>query len=732
MTGTILGSVSSPALLEASGGEGYHKDHRGNNKHSNDQRDYSQKTRSDGKSNSEIKHEKKGYFPENKKSENSLNFQGKKKKGSGASNNSQPSQEKIDLKKIDFTKSLESIRDFNSLFSFLKDNFHNPQSVVKWCNTIRDIIKDKNHRDYKRNINNIFIARVLTSLGQAVKKNPKLKSVLDEYFRAQTEFLDLWEDRAFSFLEQNTFKEQELSNIFYGNAQLGGILGSNFLKKWEEEATNHLKSFNEQELSNIFYGNALLGGKWSDNFLKAWEERALSRLDKFGQQGLSNIFYGNALLGGKWSRDFLAKWETQALSRLNEFKEQELSNIFYGNAQLGGILGSNFLKKWEEEATNHLKSFNEQELSNIFYGNAQLGGKLSSNFLAKWETEALSHVSKFNEQELSNIFYGNAKLGGKLSDKFLANWEIQALSHVSKFNEQELSNIFYGQALLGNPFSQKFVGAWKETFLSKRTNGEFQDPSAEIHSIYLAIQRFNLQKEFAEDLFQEIKLLSKKHGKKNKITTSQLQNSVFESLQSYSKDKDLGDLEEEAFFESVMSPVDIYLKKYGIVVEVQGPSHFLSDHKTAKPEDRLKEHILLNDSEGKVCSVLAIPYFEWNLLKNEQEKFGYFNEKLSPILQTLNLSSPHQETSKGRENFKSSAMNIVLNLGEGKDLNESNLRLAYKKRKFLFSNDGSDKNTMPDAQKTPENKESEINLPFKKRLLPQSSGEIDFSNGAES
>ncbi|MBL8676985.1 MAG: RAP domain-containing protein, partial [Alphaproteobacteria bacterium] len=142
------------------------------------------------------------------------------------------------------------------------------------------------------------------------------------------------------------FNQQELTNIFYGHAQLGIKPEGELYEAWRNAALCRLKSknpkeqFNQQALANIFYGHAQLGIKPDEALYEAWNKPALARLrskdpeEKFNQQHLSNIFYGHALLGIKPERELSGAWKEAALSFLNstssngKFSLKELHSIY--------------------------------------------------------------------------------------------------------------------------------------------------------------------------------------------------------------------------------------------------------------------------------------------------------------------------------------------------------------------------------------------------------------------
>jgi len=69
-------------------------------------------------------------------------------------------------------------------------------------------------------------------------------------------------------------------------------------------------------------------------------------------------------------------------------------------------------------------------------------------------------------------------------------------------------------------------------------------------------------------------------------------------------------------------------KPTGVVIEVDGPSHFArNDRKLALGQTRLKQRQL----EGEGFAVFPIPIFEWDYLEDAQQKSDYLRAGLDAI-----------------------------------------------------------------------------------------------------
>lgn len=87
---------------------------------------------------------------------------------------------------------------------------------------------------------------------------------------------------------------------------------------------------------------------------------------------------------------------------------------------------------------------------------------------------------------------------------------------------------------------------------------------------------------------------------------------------------------------------DFYIKTYGIVIEVNGehhyqPVYYKSDEKTIFESKRRFKETQIRDAkkkamiEGAGLVFIVIPYFEWEKLKNMDEKEVYLYDKIHGV-----------------------------------------------------------------------------------------------------
>ena len=362
---------------------------------------------------------------------------------------------------------------------------------------------------------------------------------------------------------------------------------------WYEAAKKifHKNQFGGQALSSIFYGHALLRVTLPESIKSLWYASAKVFLqnNQFESQQLSNIFYGHAQLGFPLPKSIRESWyqSVKAALHKNRFSSQALSNIFYGHAQLGTPLPNLIRDFWYKSVKIALEKdiFNEQQLSNIFYGHAQLGMPLPKSIKDSWYEAAkkIFQKNQFSSQALSNIFYGHAQLGTPLPDSIKNFWNESANMTIEKghFNDQQLFNIFYGSALLGLP-NDEFL---KDIFISIKCSIEkIKNPSIEnISAYYIASMFYDYEIENRENTIAYLK-------ENVNVSTSKLQ----KTIEDVSKNI-FGHIESEFFVDGVGSCVDIYVPKHNLIIEVDGPYHFIRDESgqdVYNPRSNLKTGLL--------------------------------------------------------------------------------------------------------------------------------------------
>jgi very-short-patch-repair endonuclease len=312
-------------------------------------------------------------------------------------------------------------------------------------------------------------------------------------------------------------------------------------------------------------------------------------------------------------------------AKQNRVIRQSLLSFFKENPE--------FFAAWYKAATSRLLSadrvdqFDQQALANIFYAHGQLGVALPKDFAAVWYKAATSRLlsadraDQFDQQALANIFYAHGQLGVALPKDFAAVWYEAATSRLlsadraDQFDQQALANIFYAHGLLEiKPTTELLACIKKLDIDSLSIEGA--------HMVYLTIKALRLELQFSAGT-KFAKVLEASRGLKP--TTSKFQDSVISSLKRLNL-QDITKIETELFIECISSPCDIYFELNGkkIIVEADGPTHYLADGMTLNPPTLLKSRILVK--QGYI--VIRVPYFDWDHLKNDESRQDYLKKAI--------------------------------------------------------------------------------------------------------
>jgi very-short-patch-repair endonuclease len=222
---------------------------------------------------------------------------------------------------------------------------------------------------------------------------------------------------------------------------------------------------------------------------------------------------------------------------------------------------------------------------------------------------------------LANIFYAHGQLGVALPKDFAAVWYEAATSRLlsadraDQFDQQALANIFYAHGLLEiKPTTELLACIKKLDIDSLSIEGA--------HMVYLTIKALRLELQFSAGT-KFAKVLEASRGLKP--TTSKFQDSVISSLKRLNL-HDITKIETELFIECISSPCDIYFELNGkkIIVEADGPTHYLADGMTLNPPTLLKSRILVK--QGYI--VIRVPYFDWDHLKNDESRQDYLKKAI--------------------------------------------------------------------------------------------------------
>jgi hypothetical protein len=184
-----------------------------------------------------------------------------------------------------------------------------------------------------------------------------------------------------------------------------------------------------------------------------------------------------------------------------------------------------------------------------------------------------------------------------------------------QFDPQHLANIFYGYALLKQEVPQTLLDPIFN-ILRVTKDIKFQ------HSIYRGLSYYH-RLDWLDAVLQ-IKYQKFCNKKKEEVPTkSNLQKSISSILSSIFPEV----FQEEVWFDALISHVDFYSPQCHLVIEVDGPSHFLENTQTYSAKTLLRNLILEESSEPAV-RIVSIPYYKWASLRSPEAKKSYLQEEV--------------------------------------------------------------------------------------------------------
>ncbi|KAG1672119.1 hypothetical protein FOA52_001706 [Chlamydomonas sp. UWO 241] len=199
---------------------------------------------------------------------------------------------------------------------------------------------------------------------------------------------------------------QALANSVHAVAKLG-YKDDAFMAELVKAATLQLRDFKPQELANTVWALATLGHT-GDDFVVALVKAATPQLHFFNPQDLANTAWALATLGHT-DTAFMAALLEVAMPKLRKFSEQSLANTVWALTTLGHKDGD-FVAALLKEAMPRLHDFTPQALANTLWALATLG-HADDDFVAELLNEAMPRLHDFNPQALSNTAWALAVLG---------------------------------------------------------------------------------------------------------------------------------------------------------------------------------------------------------------------------------------------------------------------------------------------------------------------------------
>ena len=261
--------------------------------------------------------------------------------------------------------------------------------------------------------------------------------------------------------------------------------------------------------------------------------------------------------------------------------------------------------------------------------------------------------SDFKPQEVANTLWAFATMGVEMPKPLVACMALQAERMAADFNPQGIANTLWAAAASEHVASLLPVFARiAATAKQQRAWPNFSaENERQLHQFFLAAEQDNLDIGYSKLLLaaSHVQSLATRcreafvAGSRAEASPSRLQAEVASSFRRV-LEKDRRGKGVEVAEEQVLEvdgggySVDMLLrglgKARGVVVEVNGPSHFVAlagGEEGAWRENGstgLKRRLLV----GLGWEVISVPFFEWNLLRGSNAKDRYVRELLQPLI----------------------------------------------------------------------------------------------------
>ncbi|WP_163372719.1 DUF1601 domain-containing protein [Endozoicomonas acroporae] len=457
-------------------------------------------------------------------------------------------------------------------------------------------------------------------------------------------------------VQKANFKPQEIANLLWAMAKLvdNGQKRTPELKKAVAAllpSVNPQKAFKPRDIANLLWAMAKLvdNGQEQTPELKAAVAALLHCVNaqkaNFKPKGIANLLWGMAKLvdNGLDPTPGLKEAVTALLPHVNAYKDQfnaqAIANLFWAMAKLVGN-GQESLPGLNKAVVGMLPhmnaqkaNFKPQEIANLLWAMVKLVNKglVWTAELKGAVAALLPHVNtqknKFNAQEIANLFWTIAKLvdNGQEQTPGLKEAVKALISNVNaqnaNFKPVDIACLLWAIAKMGELVELNVVTSMFESLVYRTHENPLlsrQDILMSLWGVMVCSARLslisnanknNVLETHMDDLFTRLENACPDNEEDQRIiamaaswlgrpcpvvphyqtTRSKLQSDFRDQLQSCFPSLKI---EEEKSLNS-LPPVDLLLPDLNIVIEIQGPFHYVSsDFKTRNGSTLLKIALL--------------------------------------------------------------------------------------------------------------------------------------------
>ncbi|MGI2030283.1 DUF1601 domain-containing protein [Endozoicomonas acroporae] len=484
--------------------------------------------------------------------------------------------------------------------------------------------------------------------------------------------------------QKDQFIPQHIANLLWAMAKLvdnGQERTKEFketLAALLPQVNTQKANFKLQEIPNLLWAMAKLvdnGQERTPELNKAVASllpHVKAQKDQFNSQGIANLLWAMAKLVDNGQeqtsglKEAVASLLPHVKAQKDQFNSQGIANLLWAMVKLvdNGQEQTSGLKEAVARLLPHVNAqkanFKPQENTNLLWAMAKLvdSGQEQTPGLNETVAALLPHVNaqkaNFNPQEIANLLWAMAKLldSGQEQTPELNETAAALLPHVNaqkdQFIPQHIANLLWAMAKLGESVELNVVTSTFKSLVYRISENPQLSQQVILMSLWGVMvccarlslvsnaNKNNVLEKHMDDLFTRLENTSPNNEEEQSIiamaaswlgrvcpvvphyqtTISKPQSDFCDQLRSCIPSLKI---EEEKSLNS-LPPVDLLLPDHNMVIEVQGPSHYVGgDFNTRKGSTLLK--IALLQKAG--FEVIEIPI---NMLWNRDSMKRYIDQ----------------------------------------------------------------------------------------------------------
>ena len=431
------------------------------------------------------------------------------------------------------------------------------------------------------------------------------------------------------------FSPRDLANSARAIARLGWSVPTEFSSEWFEAARS--KGLKKLNLAGGVWALAASGVPIPRQFQDDSINAARGRLSSVPPEDLANCVRGIAALDWMVDPEFQKELHQAAPSKSRAFSPRDSADSAQAIAALGWSLPGTLHAEWGDwiETPEQLQEMSPRELVSRLRELRVLGRPVPPEFQTAWINAADGKLTQFKPRDFADSVREFAHLGWSVDAESQAEWIQVAQDKLGQSNVPALVQSLWAVMVLhagGLGWATEDCLAWMGGAFARINS---TDPTvfglAERHQIAMIYQYGKNVLELStitrpqSPLAEWLNHAEERHTGENTGRESGLQKQVYKSIKAAIGKK--ARLEREAWNMETQSAIDIAWNDRRMLIQVDGPSHFVSQGDGTErlcPADELLNAIW--EAHGWI--VVRIDYKEWQRLKTEKERSAFIRQKL--------------------------------------------------------------------------------------------------------